>query len=129
MKKNTPSKNWYPGQRVMFLNDRRHTSDELLKRMPRRGEICTVRRVLGTTCQDTGERGIGLYLVGYHNPCEDGSWEYCYEAKRFLPLKLIGALLAKETSWKPKAPSCSMVIGLHEFFGIEKPESSKFRRN
>ena len=130
MKKNYNKNKWYPGQRVMFLDDRRHTSDELLKGMPRRGEICTVRRVLGITSQDTGERGIGLYLVGYHNPCEDGSWEYCYEAERFLPLRLIEALLANEISWRPEAStSCSVVIGLHEFFGIEKPEDTKYRRN
>ena len=75
MKKNYNNNKWYPGQRVMFLDDRSHTSDELLKGMPRRVEICTVRRVLGAISQDTGERCIGLYLVGYHNPCEDGSWE------------------------------------------------------
>ena len=118
MKKNYNKNKWYPGQRVMFLDDRRHTSDELLKGMPRRGEICTVRRVLGITSQDTGERGIGLYLVGYHNPCEDGSWEYCYEAERFLPLRLIEALLAKETSWTADVPPLKYNARMKTFLGL-----------
>ena len=114
----------------MFLDDRRRPSDKILRKMPRRGDICIVRKVLWSTSHDTGERCIGLYLQGYHNPIRDRKLEYCYEAERFLPLKLIEALLAKETTWRPGgSPSCGVVMGLDEFFGVERLADAKFRRN
>ena len=77
------------------------------------------------SCQDTGERGIGLYLVGYHNPCEDGSWEYCYEAERFLPLKLIEVLLQKETSWTADVPPPKYYARMKTFLGLCEQHFSK----
>lgn len=110
---------WNEGDQVMFIDDQIRPSDANMNRMPRMGEVCVVRDVMGSTSDDTGERGVGLYLEGYVNPIDGGKIEHCYEAERFVPLAWIRDLLERETSVGPNGlpPSCGLVTRYLRLFG------------
>jgi hypothetical protein len=75
-----------------------------MARMPRKGEICTIREVVDYISGNTGEKCLALNLEGYKNPMGHGEWEYGYEAERFVPLRQAEKMMKKETSWSVNVP-------------------------
>ena len=115
MKKQTK---WYCGQQVLFLDDRKRPADVVMARMPRKGEICTIREVVDYISGNTGEECLALNLEGYKNPMGHGEWEYGYEAERFVPLRQAEKMMRKETSWSVDVPPqhyIDQMNQLHEY--------------
>jgi hypothetical protein len=77
-----------PDQRVIFIDEKIRPSDAGRIKLPQVNEVCVIRAVMKMISLDTGERGTGIYLIGYTNPTNDRCLEYCYEAERFAPLAL-----------------------------------------
>tara|TARA_Y100000589_G_scaffold328541_1_gene372896 strand:+ start:324 stop:1196 length:873 start_codon:yes stop_codon:yes gene_type:complete len=76
------------GMSLVFI-DQCRPSDLTTVRLPKIGEVCTVRSIIPGSSLDTGESIVGLKLEGYYNPISDGTGEYIYESERFVPHRYI----------------------------------------